>query len=35
MIAFQILLVFLLRRRFYLESVRSEMESLEREADAH
>ena len=35
MIAFQILLVFLLRRRFYLESVRSEMESLAREADAH
>lgn len=35
MIVFQILLVFLLRRRFYLESVRSEMESLEREADAH
>ena len=35
MIAFQILLVFLLRRRFYLESVRSEVESLERQADAH
>jgi heme exporter protein C len=34
MIVFQILLVFLLRRRFYLESVRGEMESLERQADA-
>jgi heme exporter protein C len=32
-IVFQILLVFLLRRRFYLESVRGEMESLERQAD--
>ncbi len=31
---FQILLIFLLRRRFYLESMRSEMESLERQADA-
>jgi heme exporter protein C len=33
-LVFQILLVFLLRRRFYLESMRSEMESLERQADA-
>jgi heme exporter protein C len=34
MIVFQILLVFILRRRFYLESLRGEMESLERQADA-
>ena len=33
-IVFQILLVFLLRRRFYIESMRGEMESLERQADA-
>ena len=32
--AFQVLLVFLLRRRFYLESMRGEMEMLERQADA-
>jgi heme exporter protein C len=34
MIVFQILLLFILRRRFYLESLRGEMESLERQADA-
>ena len=34
MAAFQILLVFLLRRRFYLESMRGELEMLERQADA-
>ena len=33
-VVFQVLLIFLLRRRFYLESMRSEMESLERQADA-
>jgi heme exporter protein C len=31
---FQVLMIFLLRRRFYLESMRSELESLERRADA-
>ena len=33
-VVFQVLLVFLLRRRFYLESMRNKMESLERQADA-
>jgi heme exporter protein C len=33
-IVFQILMIFLLRRRFYVESLRSEMELLERQADA-
>ena len=33
-VAFQVLLIFLLRRRFYLESIRGEMEILERQADA-
>jgi heme exporter protein C len=32
--AFQVLMIYLLRRRFYLESARSEMESLARQADA-
>ena len=31
--AFQILLIYLLRRRFYLQSMRDEMEGLERQAD--
>jgi len=31
---FQILLVYLLRRRFYLESVRGDLELIERQADA-
>jgi heme exporter protein C len=31
---FQVLLVFLLRRRFYLESIRGEIEVLERQMDA-
>ena len=31
--AFQFLLVYLLRRRFYLEAMRSELERLERQAD--
>ncbi len=34
MAVFQILLIFLLRRRFYLESMKGEMEMLERLADA-
>jgi heme exporter protein C len=34
MAVFEVLLVFLLRRRFYLESMKGEMESLERQADA-
>lgn len=33
-IVFQILMIFLLRRRFYIESMRTEMESLERQANA-
>jgi heme exporter protein C len=33
MVVFQILLIFLLRRRFYLESMRGDMEMLERQAD--
>jgi heme exporter protein C len=33
MVVFQILMVFLLRRRFYLESMRGDMEMLERQAD--
>jgi heme exporter protein C len=32
-IAFQFLLIYLLRRRFYLESMRDELEGLERQAD--
>ncbi len=32
--AFQVLFIFLLRRRYYLESMKCEMELLEREADA-
>jgi len=31
--AFQVLLIYLLRRRFYLQSMRDEMEGLERQAD--
>ena len=31
--AFQVLLIYLLRRRFYLQSMRDEMERLERQAD--
>jgi len=34
LIVFEVFLVFLLRRRFYLESMRGEMELLERQADA-
>jgi heme exporter protein C len=34
LIVFQILMVFLLRRRYYLESMRGDMEILERQADA-
>jgi heme exporter protein C len=33
MVAFQIFLIYLLRRRYYLESMRYEMEQLERQAD--
>jgi heme exporter protein C len=33
LIAFQLLLVYLLRRRFFLEAMRDEVEALEREAD--
>jgi heme exporter protein C len=33
-VVFQILLIYLLRRRYYLESMRGEMEQLERQADA-
>jgi heme exporter protein C len=33
MAAFQILLIFLLRRRFYIERMRGELEMLERQAD--
>jgi heme exporter protein C len=32
--AFQLLLIYLLRRRFFLESMRDELERLERQADA-
>ena len=32
--AFQVLMIFLLRRRFFIESIRSDMESLARQADA-
>jgi heme exporter protein C len=34
MAVFQILLIFLLRRRFYVECMRGELEELERQADA-
>jgi hypothetical protein len=31
--AFQVLLIYLLRRRFYLQSMHDELEGLERQAD--
>jgi heme exporter protein C len=34
MIVFQVLLVYLLRRRFFLESMRNELETLERQVDS-